>query len=454
MTDPQAPKSAADEAAAAARRWSWLSSGRWRQRLVYWSGAVLVGMAAVAFAALCERALWLFELVRARYPLLPLLVTPLIFATLAWLTQGRLSATRGSGIPQVKAALASPDEAWRRSLLSVPMALAKMLLTVFAIGAGASVGREGPTVHVGAGLLYGLGRRFGLTDPRVGRHLVLAGAAAGIAAAFNTPLAGVVFAIEEMAGAFEEPMSGVLLTAVILAGITAIGVLGDYAYFGRVEATLPLGRAWLAVLVTGIVGGLAGGLFARLILWQPVLWLRRFDFARHRAGVLVALACGLALVLLCLVSGHDLYGSGYAQARAIVQQQVGQGAGGTYGVLKFFANVVSYWSGVPGGIFSPSLAVGAGLGQGLAPWLAGAPPASVVLLAMAAYLAGVTQAPLTAAVIALELTANRSLVIPVMAVCLLARSASGLVCRTPVYAAFAERLLAQQRAGQAKTDPP
>jgi H+/Cl- antiporter ClcA len=431
-----------------------LSPGRWRQRLVYWCGALLVGLAAVAFANLCERALALFEHVRGRYTFLPLLLTPLIFATLAWLTQGRLSATRGSGIPQVKAALAGHDEGWRRRMLSMPMALAKMLLTVLAIGGGASVGREGPTVHVGAGLLYGLGRRFGLTDPRVGRHLVLAGAAAGIAAAFNTPLAGVVFAIEEMAGAFEETMSGVLLTAVILAGITAIGVLGDYAYFGRVEATLPLGGAWLAVLVTGIVGGLAGGLFARLILWQPAHWLRRFDFARRRAEVLVALACGLALVLLCLVSGHDLYGSGYAQAHAIVQQQVGQGAGGTYGLLKFLANVVSYWSGVPGGIFSPSLAVGAGLGQGLAPWLAGAPPASVVLLTMAAYLAGVTQSPLTAAVIALELTANRSLVIPVMAVCLIARSFSGLVCRKPIYAAFAERLLAAHRAGQVKADRP
>lgn len=123
-------------------------------------------------------------------------------------------------------------------------------------------------------------------------------------------------------------------------------------------------------------------------------------------------------------------------------------------MLKFAANVLSYWAGVPGGIFSPSLAVGAGLGQGLAPWIPAAPVATVVLLGMAAYLAGVTQAPLTAAVIALELTANHSMVIPIMATCLLARGASTLVCRKPVYGAFTDRLLAEHRTVAAPTRVP
>ncbi len=426
-------------------RHDWLSPGRWRRRLVYWGGAVLVGLAAVGFAWLCDAAFDLFERLRAHHRGWPLLVTPLTFVALAWVTQGRLAATRGSGIPQVKAALSSTDGAWRAGLLSVRMALAKMGLTVLAMGGGASVGREGPTVHVGASLLFAVGRRFGSNDPIVSRHLVLAGAAAGIAAAFNTPLAGVVFAIEEMAGGFEERMSGVLLTAVIVAGVTAIGLLGDYAYFGHVDALLPLGEAWLAVLVTGLLCGLAGGLFARLILLQPVQWLRRLRFARARSGLLLAAGCGLLVAALTVLGGHDLHGTGYAQARAILQQEAGQDSGALYGLLKFAANVLSYWSGVPGGIFSPSLAVGAGLGQGLAPWIPSAPVATVVLLGMAGYLAGVTQAPLTAAVIALELTANHSMVIPIMATCLVARGASTLVCRKAVYGAFDDRLLADHR---------
>ncbi len=160
------------------------------------------------------------------------------------------------------------------------------------------------------------------------------------------------------------------------------------------------------------------------------------------------------MAALTLLGGHDLHGTGYEQARAILQQQAGQDSGGLYGLLKFAANVLSYWAGVPGGIFSPALAVGAGLGQGLAPWMPGAPVATVVLLGMAGYLAGVTQAPLTTAVIALELTANQSMVIPIMATCLLARGASTLVCRKPVYGAFADRLLADHQASAAPARVP
>lgn len=434
-------------------RHDWWSPGRWRRRLAYWGGAILVGLAAVAFAWACDAAFDLFERLRAQHRAWPLLVTPLTFVALVWVTQGRLAATRGSGIPQVKAALSTGDGAWRAGLLSLRVALAKMGLTVLAMGGGASVGREGPTVHVGASLLFVVGRRFGFTDQVNGRHLVLAGAAAGIAAAFNAPLAGVVFAIEEMAGAFEERMSGVLLTAVIVAGVTAIGLHGDYAYFGQVEAGLPLGQAWLAVLVIGLVCGFGGGLFARLILLQPLPWLLRLPrlggLSRARGELLLAAACGLAVAALTLLGGYDLHGTGYQQAHAIVQGQAGQDSGGLYALLKFAANVLSYWAGVPGGIFSPALAVGAGLGQGLAPWLPGAPLAAVALLGMAGYLAGVTQAPLTAAVIALELTANQSLVIPIMATCLLARGASTLVCRKPVYGAIAERLLAGHQSAAA-----
>jgi H+/Cl- antiporter ClcA len=112
-----------------------------------------------------------------------------------------------------------------------------------------------------------------------------------------------------------------------------------------------------------------------------------------------------------------------------------------FGIEKLFANVVSYWAGIPGGIFSPALAVGAGLGQNNAHFLPGAPIASVVLLGMSAYLAGVTGAPLTSAVIAMELTDNQAMVIPIMAACLLARAAASLFCPTPVYRDFAERMV-------------
>jgi H+/Cl- antiporter ClcA len=420
---------------------TWLSPEQWRRRILFWTGAVLVGLAAVLFARAADYAYELFHGVTEHNRFWPLLITPTVFALLAWLTQGALRATRGSGIPQAIAALKVEDEGFRTRLLSLRIAAGKMALTLAALLGGASIGREGPTVHVGAGLLYSLGRRFGFADSAAAGRFILAGSAAGLAAAFNTPLAGVVFAIEEMSGAFEHRMSGIILTAVIVAGVVSLGILGNYAYFGQIDALLPLGKAWIAVLLTGLIGGLAGGLFARAILPGKHGFLGIVGRLRARSPIVFAAACGVALVLVSLLSHDGVYGTGYGQARAILQGHPDTGP--YFGLLKFLGNIASSWAGIPGGIFSPALAVGAGLGQNIAGLLPGADPSAVVLLGMAAYLAGVTQAPLTAAVISMELTANQQMALPIMAACLLARGASALVCRTPVYKALADNLVTE-----------
>ncbi|HEX7816898.1 chloride channel protein [Dyella sp.] len=412
---------------------------QWRRRILFWSGAIIVGVAAVGFAQAADYVFELFQRVVHASRFWPFLITPAVFALLAWLTNGALKPTRGSGIPQAIAALKVEDEAFRGGLLSLRVALGKMALTLAALLGGASVGREGPTVHVGAGLLYSLGRRFGFAEPAAIGRFILAGSAAGLAAAFNTPLAGVVFAIEEMSGAFEHRMSGILLTAVIISGVVSLGILGNYAYFGRFDIALPLGQAWWAVLATGLICGLAGGLFARLILPSDRGFLGMVGRLRARQPVIFAAACGLALVLLSQMTHNGLYGTGYAQAKGLLEGNANTVSG--FGALKFLGNIASYWAGIPGGIFSPALAVGAGLGNNLVPLMPGVDPASVILLAMAAYLSGVTQAPLTATVISMELTANQQMALPIMATCLLARATSSLVCRKPVYKALADRLI-------------
>jgi H+/Cl- antiporter ClcA len=412
---------------------------RWRHRAALWGGGILVGLAAIAFAKASDLAFSGFRQVLAWSQWLPLLLTPAVFGLLAWLTQGALRATRGSGIPQVIAALQVEDASFRDRLLSIRVAAGKMILTLLALLGGASIGREGPTVHVGAALMHALGRRFGFVDPKVLSRFVLAGGGAGIAAAFNTPLAGVVFAIEELAGTYEHRFSGIVLTAVIFAGVVSLGILGNYAYFGRVDAVLPLGQGWLAVLLCGVCGGIGGGLFARLILPADSGPLARLGELRRRGPVRFAAMCGLALAVLGILSGGTVYGTGYTQAHELVQATHATGA--SFGLLKLAANTLSYWAGIPGGIFSPALAVGAGMGESLAALLGGTDSNTVVLLGMAAFLAGVTQAPLTAAVISMELTANQSLIIPILAVCLLARGLSSVPCPTPIYRAFAARLV-------------
>jgi H+/Cl- antiporter ClcA len=413
---------------------------QWRRRIALWVGAIVVALASILFAKTSDWAYRLFQHVLSYGTWIPLLLTPVVFGLLAWMTEGRLRATRGSGIPQVIATLHIEDERFRARMLALPIAMGKMLLTLTALAVGASIGREGPTVHVGAGLFYSLGRWFGFKDPQAASRFILAGGACGIAAAFNTPLAGVVFAIEELAGTFEHRFSGLLLTAVIVGGVVSLGILGNYAYFGVVQANLPLGHAWLAVLLTGVIGGLLGGLFARMILLSRRGPLAIIGRLRDRTPVLFATGCGLAMAIVGVLSHNTVYGTGYDQARAFVQESAvtpGQG----FGIAKLLANVVSYWAGIPGGIFSPALAVGAGLGHNIAYFLPSVPAAAVVLLGMSAYLSGVTGAPLTSAVIAMELTDNQEMVIPIMAACLLARAAASIFCPTPVYKDFAARMV-------------
>ncbi|HTA65319.1 MAG TPA: chloride channel protein [Xanthomonadaceae bacterium] len=422
-----------------------LSPRRWLQRAALWIGAIAVALVAIVFARCSDLCYGLFERMLAHSRWWPLLVTPVGFAFLSWLTQGALRATRGSGIPQVMAALDREDDApFRERLLGLRVAAGKLVLTLFSMLVGASVGREGPTVHVGAGLMAWFGRLFGFRDNEAMSRFALAGGAAGIAAAFNTPLAGVMFAIEELAGTFEHGFSGKVMTAVMIGGVVSLGLVGNYAYFGQVSTSLPIGEGWLAVLATGIVGGLAGGLFSRSILFAsgklPVLLGR---YWRH-SPIALAAACGLALALLGVVSGDTVYGTGYAQARDIIAG--GHDVTPWFGVEKWLANVLSYVAGIPGGIFSPALAVGAGLGANLAPWLPHTSPTAVILLGMSAYLAGVTQAPLTTSVITMELTDNHDFVLPIIATCLISRAFSSLVCKTPVYRAFAERLLREREA--------
>jgi len=411
-----------------------------RRRAALWGGAVIVALLAIAFAWASDVAFHFFQRMIAYSLWWALLVTPGAFALLAWLTSGALRPTRGSGIPQVIASLDRTDESFRESNLSLRVSVGKLALTVLALLGGASVGREGPTVHIGASLMHVIGRTFGFRESRELSHFLLAGGAAGIAAAFNTPLAGVVFAIEELSGRFEHRFSGALLTAVIVGGVVSLGLLGNYTYFGRISVALPLGSAWLAIVICGAAGGLLGGLFSRVVLMtvsgRP-LWLGEL---KRDHPVLLAALCGLVLVALAAMFGQGAFGTGYEQARGLLQGQ--PEVGHEFGLLKLCANLVSYVAGIPGGLFSPALSVGAGLGHNLAILMPSVDPRAFVLLAMCAYLTGVTQAPLTSAVISLELTDTSNLLLPILATVLLARGVSALVCRVPIYRGLADGLLA------------
>jgi H+/Cl- antiporter ClcA len=283
--------------------------------------------------------------------------------------------------------------------------------------------------------MFSLGRFAHFPHHYLDRGLVLAGGAAGIAAAFNTPLAGIIFAIEEMGRSFEERTSGTILTAVFLAGMSAIAIQGNYTYFGSISTQLGTGEMWLPIFICGIGGGLLGGLFAQTLVWST----RRLSGIAGRRPVQLALLCGLALAVIGFLSGGTSFGTGYAEARQII---TGEGElGGEFSLLKMAATWVSYLSGIPGGIFAPSLAAGAGVGAGLADWLPAYPYAAIVILGVVGYFTGVVQTPITAFVIVMEMVDNNGLILPLMATAFIANLSSRLVCPEPIYRALAESFL-------------
>ena len=412
-------------------------SARWQRRGIFLLGGIAVGGAAVGLALLADQAQIAFALLIAKARYASLVVTPLGFMLSVYLTNKYFQNAQGSGIPQAIAARHLTDPAARNTLVSIRIAIGKVLLTLLGLVCGASVGREGPTVQVGASIMFALGR----FSPRRQPGLILAGSAAGVAAAFNTPLAGIVFGIEEMSRAFETRTSSLIIAAVIAAGLTSLSLMGNYSYFGSTPATLRMGMDWLAVPVCGVVGGLAGGLFSRIL----ILMARGI---RHPAGhaiknypLLFALACGFAVAICGIVSGDTIYGTGYTQVKAALEG--GHPLPESFGILKFLATTFAAIGGIPGGIFSPSLAVGAGLGANIAALFHDTALSALMLLGMVSYFAGVVQAPITAFVIVTEMTDNHAMVVPLMTAALIAHATSRLICTEGVYHALAKGFAAE-----------
>ncbi|MGO8754558.1 MAG: chloride channel protein [Gallionellaceae bacterium] len=418
-----------------------LSPKEWILRLVFWGGALAVGVVAVLFALAAQLGNRCFNWMISLSPWLPFVVMPSGLALTAWLSRRFFTGTQGSGIPQTIAVLQLQNQEQIGRLLSLRIAAGKILLTILALCCGASVGREGPTVQIGASIMYSLRKVSGFTYQNQIRALIVAGGAAGVASAFNTPLAGIVFAIEELSRSFEQRTNGLILTAVIFAGIAADATLGNYTYFGTISTSIGSSIGWVAVIVCGVTGGGLGGLFSRLLISANDGLGGIMGRYMRSHPVAFATACGFVLAILGVLSGHHTYGTGYNEVRDMLLH--GDGDYHSYGALKLLATLVSYLSGIPGGIFAPSLAVGAGIGANLSHLISFVPASTMIVLGMVAYFSGVTQMPLTTFIIVMEMTDNHSIILPLMATALIAHGISRVICPEPLYKALAERFVRQ-----------
>ncbi len=401
-------------------------------RLAAVVGAVALGLAAIAFARIGDLAQQAFLRLVAAAPFAPFVVTPLTFAGIVYLTRRAFPAARGSGIPQVMAASDDPERCANGPLVSLRTATAKFVTTIAMLLCGASVGREGPTVQISAALMVAVHRWLRVP---VTAGVIIAGGAAGVAAAFNTPLAGVAFAIEELAAAFEQKVAVMVMAAVMIAGLVSLGLAGDYVYFGAMGQALPIRTMAVAAPVAGVLGGVLGGLFSRSLIAMSKPAQSWMTPLRARP-ILFAALCGLIVALAGWATGGLSWGTGYETTRSLLS---GEHASMAFGPAKFVVTLATALSGAPGGIFAPSLSVGAGLGQLMSMLFAGSPAGAIVLLGMVGYFTGVVRAPMTSVIIMMEMTADRTMILPLFATALIADAVSTMVCRPKLYHALSEQ---------------
>jgi H+/Cl- antiporter ClcA len=421
---------------------------RIKTRLIFWLGAIVVGLVTVAFAGLTDWASALFQSSEHRAPWLPFLLMPAVGVLCVWLMKTHFPDTEGGGIPHVMAELARrPGDNWA-PLVSLKIAFGKLMLSVTTIGSGFSFGREAPSVQIGASIMVALERYFPRASHIQREHLLVVGGAAGIAAAFNTPLAGVVFALEELHRNISSRMNALLIAGIVLAGLVARFIVGNQSYFGEVLVSGSSPTTLRLVLLSALVTGVLGGLTARMLTAAASGWPGWFNTLRTRRPYLMVILLALLLAMLGWATGGLTYGSGFRETLNLLD-------GNTeypwyFGPAKLVATILSAMSGLPGGIFGPSLAIGAGLGHDLY-LLLGEDTSSGLLLAlcMTGFLAAATQTPITAFVIVMELVDGYDLIISLMATAMIASGISRSISK-PLYESLAETLLRRKREQQEK----
>ncbi len=341
---------------------------------------------------------------------------------------------RGSGVPQTKAALYA-----REGFISFPTVLGKFFCTSVTLASGIPLGREGPAVQVGGGIASVLGRRIGLRPEKV-KALIPVGAAAAVAAAFNTPLAAVLFALEEVVGDLHAPVLG----SVVLASATSWAVLrlllGNDPLFQVPQYQLVNPWEFVVYGFLGIAGGIVSAAFTQLLLrlreWFKKQPLNTVWFQPVAGGLLVGLMGWFV---------PSVMGVGYQYVGDVLNDSLPFKLMLMLLVLKLVATAVSYASGNAGGIFGPSLFLGAMLGGAIGSiahhFFPGhvASPGAYALVGMGTAFAGIIRAPMTSVVMIFEITRDYAVIVPLMLSNLVSYFISSRLQKEPIYEVLADQ---------------
>lgn len=425
------------------------------QLIPLWIASVLVGCTAVLYA----KSFLYVEAISSdffnSYPSAIFIVSPIAFLASWFLVQKFAPMSAGSGIPQVMAAVELESKSdLSKQLLNLKVSVVKVISSLVMLAGGGAIGREGPTIQISASIFSFIHHTLPKQWEKFSAQLmILTGAASGLAAAFNTPLGGIVFAIEELTRIQFSKFRTTLFVAVIISGMTAQAMLGPYLYLGFPKVQLAGYSFVLWVIFTAIITGFMGGLFGDLIL-SIHRWKKTFGSNRKHVPAILIFSLCFASVYYFLNPAVIGAGKNVIEHLLFVDNK---DITFNLTVSRFVGPILSYGSGGAGGIFAPSLSAGGSLGAFVS-FVSDIPSEYtnvLILVGMVGFLTGVTHSPFTSAILVLEMTDRHSVIFYLMLAGMIAYLFSMLVDKKSVYEHLKEDYLKKfiPDYDQRKTDP-
>lgn len=416
------------------------------QAIPFWIGSIITGLAAVFYTKLFSWAEagthYIFEHFKWGF----FIISPLCFLFAWWIVKRYAPFSRGSGIPQVMAAieLATPGNLGRvNKLLGLRIIIVKVISSlVLALGGGA-IGREGPTIQIAGSIFRKINQILPAWWPKISkRNMIMTGSAAGLAAAFNTPLGGIVFAIEELTKTHISYFKTALFSAVIIAGLTAQGLLGPYLYLGYPNVSNLSWFIFLGVILVAAIAGLGGSGSSKMML-KLFNYKKKFKFKyQHLAYVA---GCALILAMLAMFIDERVFGSGkeVMASTLFTNDPAAKHVAWYLPILRIIGPIVSFTTGAAGGVFAPALGAGASIGSVVSGWLhlSSTDTNLLILAGMVGFLTGITRSPFTSAILVLEMTDRHNVIFHLMLAGMVASVVSILVDKHSFYDRLKEQYI-------------
>lgn len=406
------------------------------QAIPFWIGSVITGFFAVMYAQVFAWGEHLMNFIFDWHAWMIFIIAPVGFVLSWWLVKEFAPNAKGSGIPQVMAAveLANPKEHRKiRNLLSLKIIFFKILSSVILVIGGGAVGREGPTIQIAGSVFRKVNEYLPEWWPKISKkNMIMTGAAAGLAAAFNTPLGGIVFAVEELSKTHINYFKTALFTAVIIAGLTAQTLAGSYLYLGYPKTNdVSLMVMFPIILVAATAGILASQLSVTMLKING--WKKK-KLKTDKANVVFLIICALIIASIAYFINREVLGSGKEIMERVLFTK-DKHEDWYVPILRMLGPALSFTSGGAGGIFAPALTAGASIGSVISGIIHLTPNETnvVILAGMVAFLTGITRAPFTSAIIVLEMTDRHSLIFHLMLAGMVSSIASILVSRHSLY---------------------